>query len=194
MVAPAAAPAAEKISPPPPATENVAWIVPESIGRRPMEEPDAAAKVVQDPVPAQHEAPKQAKRGKRMLITRRKKMKKHQRKRLFTRMATHWKREILAKEKRKEYAFRQRLIEKVGEAKKFSAQTYVEDYLDDLHTELEPRTWKGRRLPVWLIKELAAREKLRAEVRRLNDLDILTGEPLIRQGETVQQFVERHEK
>ena len=37
-------------------------------------------------------------------------------------------------------------------ARKFSAEKYVNDYLEDLHKELLPKTYQGHRLPEWLIK------------------------------------------
>jgi hypothetical protein len=43
---------------------------------------------------------------------------------------------------------------KVNEAKKFDAQNYVDEYLDDVKYELIPKTYKGKRLPLWFIKVL----------------------------------------
>ena len=37
-------------------------------------------------------------------------------------------------------------------ARKFSAEKYVNDYLEDFHKELLPKTYQGHRLPEWLIK------------------------------------------
>ena len=41
---------------------------------------------------------------------------------------------------------------KVAEARKFSAETYVAEYLEDFNRELLPKTYEGKRLPEWLIK------------------------------------------
>ena len=37
-------------------------------------------------------------------------------------------------------------------AKKFDAEKFVNEYLEDYHTPLTPGTYKGKRLPQWLIK------------------------------------------
>ena len=37
-------------------------------------------------------------------------------------------------------------------ARKFSAKKYVNDYLEDFHKDLLPKTYQGHRLPEWLIK------------------------------------------
>ena len=41
---------------------------------------------------------------------------------------------------------------KVAAARKFSAEKYVNDYLEDFHKDLLPKTYQGHRLPEWLIK------------------------------------------
>ena len=58
----------------------------------------------------------------------------------------------LDREKKRETAFRQRMIAKVNEANTFDAKKYVEDYLEDAKYELVPKTYEGKRLPQWLIK------------------------------------------
>ena len=43
-------------------------------------------------------------------------------------------------------------VHQVAAARKFSAEKYVNDYLEDFHKELLPKTYQGHRLPEWLIK------------------------------------------
>jgi hypothetical protein len=94
----------------------------------------------------------------------------------------------IQKTKSKECAFRITIMEKVSVAKKVDGQAHVADYLDDLHKPLIPRTFKGNNLPEFLIKELMEQEKQRvAAVKQ----DIITKEPLVLSGETVEQFLTR---
>ena len=79
----------------------------------------------------------------RMIVLRRRKMKKHQLKRLWERMYLRFRANRIAREKIKELDFRGRLASKVSQARQFSAEKYVEDYLSDYHTHLTPRTYKG---------------------------------------------------
>ena len=58
----------------------------------------------------------------------------------------------LDREKKRETAFRQRMIAKVNEANTFDAKKYIDDYLEDAKYELVPKTYEGKRLPQWLIK------------------------------------------
>jgi hypothetical protein len=41
---------------------------------------------------------------------------------------------------------------KVATARKFDAEKFVNEYLEDYHTPLTPGTYQGKRLPQWLIK------------------------------------------
>lgn len=79
----------------------------------------------------------------RMLVLRRKKMKKHQLKRLWERMYLRFRAYRILREKTKELEFRGRLASKVSQARQFSAEKYVEDYLSDYHTPLTPKTYNG---------------------------------------------------
>ena len=79
----------------------------------------------------------------RMLVLRRKKMKKHQLKRLWERMYLRFRAYRIMREKTKELEFRSRLATKVSQARQFSAEKYVEDYLSDYHTPLTPKTYNG---------------------------------------------------
>ena len=64
-----------------------------------------------------------------------------------------------AREKKKEYEFRGMLATKVMEARKFDAEKYVDEYMNDYHTPLLPKTYNGKRLPAWLIKELMEQDR-----------------------------------
>ena len=41
---------------------------------------------------------------------------------------------------------------KVHEAQKFDPEKFVNDYLEDMKYELVPKTYKGKRLPRFMIK------------------------------------------
>ena len=79
----------------------------------------------------------------RMLVLRRKKMKKHQLKRLWERMYLRFRAYRILREKTKELEFRGRLASKVSQARQFSAEKYVDDYLSDYHSPLTPKTYNG---------------------------------------------------
>lgn len=100
----------------------------------------------------------------------------------------------MLRRKAEETEFRVTLMEKVRLAKQFNAQEYVKDYLADLHTEMTPRTYQGRSHPTWLVEELMEKEKLDKRRAQEEQLDIMTQEPLVRPGETVQEFEERMRK
>lgn len=131
------------------------------------------------------------KEAHRMLRIRKRKMKVHRRKRLWKRMWSVWKKKFFNREKRREIEFRQKLIDKVHAAEKFNAEVYVNDYLEDLKYTLVPKTYKGRRKPQWLIQELMERDVQVTRREVLNNTNMLTNEPLIRKGETVENFVDR---
>lgn len=105
-----------------------------------------------------------------------------------------WRKWFAAKVKKSEVEFRQQMIAKVNEANKFDPNKYVDDYLEDMKYELIPKTYKGRRLPQWLIKEILEEDEKKAERIRLNHTNLLTGEPLIHPNESVQSFIQRTNK
>jgi len=95
------------------------------------------------------------------------------------------------REKKREVEFRQKMIAKVNEAKKFDAEKYVDEYLENMKYKLVPKTYKGRRLPQFLIEELLEKDAKKVEREKMNQTNLITGEPLIRDGETVSQFLDR---
>jgi len=137
---------------------------------------------------------KQARRQSRMLKIRKKKMKVHRRKRLWKRMWATWKKKFFHREKNREIAFRHKLMDKVRAAEKFNPEAYVDDYLEDFKFELTPKTYQRKSKPQWLIKQLLERDEQVARRKHLNNTNILTNEPLIRKGETVEEFVKRNWK
>ena len=92
------------------------------------------------------------KKAHRRLIIRKRKMKVHRRKRRWKRNWVMYRKGYLDREKKRETAFRQRMIAKVNEANTFDAKKYIDDYLEDAKYELVPKTYEGKRLPQWLIK------------------------------------------
>jgi len=153
-----------------------------------VEEPEVPKAEVRDPraVVSKHAI--------RMIVLRRKKMKKHQRKKLWQKMGLRFKANIVAREKRKELEFRARLQAKVTAARKFSAERHLSDYLEDFHRELLPKTYQGHRLPEWLIKELMEKDREDAKEAAMAGREVTTGEEVVRRGETVEQFIKRQWK
>jgi len=163
------------------------FIVEENLKR--VEEP--AAVVVNTP---KIEEPKHTiveKRAIRMIVNRRIKMKKHQRKKLWQRMGLRFRADRVVREKKKELEFRAILAAKVAAARKFSAEKYVNDYLEDFHKELLPKTYQGHRLPEWLIKELMEKDREDAKEKAMQGKEVTTGEKIVKGGETVDQFIKR---
>jgi hypothetical protein len=103
------------------------------------------------------EAPAQGdlvhKQAARLIVIRRRKMKKHKLKKLRKRMKYEWAKVRQRREMRKEKAFQAELIAQIKEAEKFDAEKYVAERLQKAHKVPLPRTWKGKRLPFFIIKE-----------------------------------------
>merc|ERR1712111_210108 len=74
-------------------------------------------------------------------------------------MGLQFRRDRVMREKKRELEFRAILAAKVAAARKFSAEKYVNDYLEDFHKELLPKTYQGHRLPEWLIRELMEKDR-----------------------------------
>jgi aurora kinase A-interacting protein len=89
----------------------------------------------------------------RLIVIRKRKMRKHKLKKLRKKMKFEWAKVRQRREMRKEKAFQAVLINQIKEAEKFSAENYVMEKIQQAtHTPL-PKTWKGRRLPEFIIKE-----------------------------------------
>ena len=174
----------------------------EGRAKRELEVPSTALKVeiadpravqteISDPTSAERNAPKLAKLGVVLLRIRKRKMKVHKRRKHRKKHFAAGRKYKFNKEKKKETVFRVSLMDKISRAKEFDARAYVDDYLEEVYRPLTPVTFKGARHPDWFIKELILNEKLEKERRELMKTNLMTGEPLVKPGETVEQFVER---
>jgi hypothetical protein len=103
------------------------------------------------------EAPTQGgliqKQAARLIVIRRRKMKKHKLKKLRKKMKFEWAKVRQRREMKKEKAFQAGLIAQIKEAEKFDAEKYVAERLQEVHKVPLPRTWKGKRLPFFIIKQ-----------------------------------------
>lgn len=131
------------------------------------------------------------KKAHRLLKIKKRKMKVHRRKRRWKKYWAMWRKKYAFREKKREVEFRQRLKAKVHEAEKFNAENFVDSYLEDMKYELVPKTWQGKRLPQFLIKELHEEEKRKTERKKMDRTNLLTGQPLVKDGESVQDFINR---
>jgi hypothetical protein len=93
------------------------------------------------------------KQAARLVVIRRRKMKKHKLKKLRIKMKYEWAKVRQRREMRKEKAFQAGLIAQITKAEKFDAEEYVAARLQKAHEVPLPRTWKGKRLPFWIIKQ-----------------------------------------
>ena len=146
---------------------------------------------ISEPVDRHNQTPVHAKGRRRMVRVRKRKMKVHQRRKRRRKMAAQYLNTFFRRQKGREVEFRTTLKEKVRLAETFDPKEYVDDYLKDLHQELIPKTIHGKSRPEGLIKEIMEQEKLEAQRKVANRLDIITKEPLVLEGETVKQFEER---
>ena len=110
----------------------------------PTKSPQISPMIIEDPVANEQVIEKKAHRRLRI---RKKKMKVHRRKRRWKKYWVLWRKKYAMREKKREIEFRQKMIAKVNEAKKFDPEKYVDEYLEDMKYELIPKTYKGRRLP-----------------------------------------------
>jgi hypothetical protein len=93
------------------------------------------------------------KQAARLIVIRRRKMKKHKLKKLRKKMKFEWAKVRQRREMRKEKAFQAVLIAQIKQAEKFDAEKYVAERLQEVHKVPLPRTWKGKRLPFFIIKQ-----------------------------------------
>jgi len=186
LLLPSAAPAPKPVVCPTLESLHVKRFIYEEVKK--VEEPEVARAEVRDPraVVSKHAI--------RMIVLRRKKMKKHQRKKLWQKMGLKFKASIAAREKRKELEFRARLQAKVTAARKFSAEQHLTEYLEDFHRELLPKTYQGHRLPEWLIKELMEKDREEAREAAMAGREVTSGEEIVKKGETVEEFIKRQWK
>jgi len=127
----------------------------------------------------------------RMLILRKRKMKRHRYNRLWDRMYLKFRANRLRSAKKNEIEFRGKVADKVTEARKFDPESFVNNYLQDFHEPLIPGTYKGKKLPQWLIMELMEEDRMKAKEALLDGKTFTTKETIVRPGETVDQFIKR---
>ncbi|CAH2269556.1 jg8301 [Pararge aegeria aegeria] len=107
-------------------------------------------------LPALQQEEKQA---VRLIVIRRKKMKKHQRHKLWKRMRYRWARVKKNRRIKKEKIFQNELLAMVKQANEFSAEQYVSGKLQKAnHTPL-PTRWRHKRLPEFIIRQLLGIDK-----------------------------------
>ncbi|KAI5651462.1 hypothetical protein NE865_00706 [Phthorimaea operculella] len=95
----------------------------------------------------------------RLIVIRRKKMKKHQRRKLWKRMRYRWARIKQRRRQVKEKVFQNGLLAMIKDAKEFSAEEYVNQKLQKAnHTPL-PTRWRHKRLPQFIIRQLLGIDK-----------------------------------
>ncbi|KAJ8714320.1 hypothetical protein PYW07_002545 [Mythimna separata] len=95
----------------------------------------------------------------RLIVIRRKKMKKHQRRKLWKKMKYTWARIKQHRRQTKEKNFQNSLIAMVKSANEFQAEQYVADKIQNAnHTPL-PTRWKHKRLPEFIIRQLLGIDK-----------------------------------
>ncbi|CAH4023392.1 uncharacterized protein LOC123707001 [Pieris brassicae] len=102
---------------------------------------------------------REEKQAIRLIVIRRKKMKKHQRRKLWKRMRHRWARVKKNRRIKKEKIFQSELMMMVKQADAFSAEQYVTSKIDKAnHTPL-PTRWRHKRLPQFIIRQLLGIDK-----------------------------------
>jgi hypothetical protein len=172
-----------------PTERNVSYIIgPPPEGSKMIQDPLVHDKSVELPSNPSSSVPKFA---QRMVRIRKRKMKVHKRRKRHRKFFARYRRVKMLRRKKKECAFRVVLMDKVNVAKKFDADQYVAEHLEELHKVWIPRTHKGKSLPEFLIKELIEKDRLEEERLAASKRDIISREPLVLPDETVNQFVKR---
>ncbi|RVE46815.1 hypothetical protein evm_008523 [Chilo suppressalis] len=95
----------------------------------------------------------------RLIVIRRKKMKKHQRRKLWKRMRHRWARVKQRRRQVKEKIFQKQLLAMIKEADEFSAEKYVAEKLEKANHVPLPTRWRHKRLPEFIIRQLLGIDK-----------------------------------
>ncbi|KAM3958501.1 uncharacterized protein ACR2FA_007463 [Aphomia sociella] len=95
----------------------------------------------------------------RLIVIRRKKMKKHQRRKLWKRMRHRWARVRQRRRQIKEKIFQNSLLAMIKEANEFSAEQYVSQKLQKANNTPLPTRWRHKRLPEFIIRQLLGIDK-----------------------------------
>ncbi|XP_035735690.1 uncharacterized protein LOC118447635 [Vespa mandarinia] len=112
------------------------------------------------------------KQAVRMIIIRRKKMKKHQRKKLRKKMKFYWRKIKQRRELLRERAFQAEQVALIKQAESFDPVKYVNEKLKELDKEYIPKTYRGELLPPEMIKKFIEEKKRKKDAR--NNLPKLT--------------------
>ncbi|KAL4713781.1 hypothetical protein ACJJTC_012298 [Scirpophaga incertulas] len=107
-------------------------------------------------LPAIHQEEIQA---ERLIVIRRKKMKKHQRRKLWKRMRHRWAKIKQNRRQIKEKIFQNELLAMVKSANEFSAEKYVADKLEKANHIPLPTRWRHKKLPEFIIRQLLGIDK-----------------------------------
>jgi hypothetical protein len=99
------------------------------------------------------------KKAARLIVIRRRKMKRHQLKKLRVKMKFEWAKIRQRREMAKEKAFQGEIMEQIRAAEKFSAAAYATQKIDKANEVLIPKLWRGKRLPEFVIKDLLEKKK-----------------------------------
>ena len=129
----------------------------------------------------------------RMIRLRKRKMKRHRRKRRWVKNRSFYQGIIIRKNKTKEIEFRMRLMEKIKNAENYDPKAFLQDYLKDFRTPLIPRTYEGKRLPIWLIQQLMIEDKYKAQRKIDLTKTTLGKKDLINPGEGIDEYKKRIE-
>ncbi|XP_015602623.1 uncharacterized protein LOC107271304 [Cephus cinctus] len=106
------------------------------------------------------------KQAARLIVIRRKKMKKHQLRKLRKRMRFEWAKVRQRRELKKEKAFQAELLAQIDVAEKFDAKAYVASRIHELTKERLPKRWRGEILPESMIRQFIQEKKARKEAVR----------------------------
>ncbi|KAF7417791.1 hypothetical protein HZH68_000444 [Vespula germanica] len=112
------------------------------------------------------------KQAVRLIVIRRRKMKKHQRRKLRKKMKFYWRKIKQRRELLKEKAFQAEQVTLIKQAESFDPVKYVNERLQELDKEYIPKTYRGEVLPQEMIKKFIEDKKRKKEAR--NNIPKLT--------------------
>ena len=103
-----------------------------------------------------YEEPKKeiSKQAARLVVIRRKKIKKHQLRKLRIKMKFEWAKIRQRRELRKEKNFQDEMLAQMEEAQNFDAAAYVNEKLAKAKQVPLPKTIKSKSLPAFLVKQI----------------------------------------
>lgn len=99
------------------------------------------------------------KQAARLIVIRKRKMRRHKLRKLRKRMKFVWARAKQRREWKKEKKFLNTLMYQIKQAQKFSAEDYVNEMIKKATEDEIPRTYKGKKKPQWLVKELMDKDR-----------------------------------